>query len=134
MILYCLEEFKTAFEKLLSKNSYKNIEQETIKYFFGKSARELSSGTRLNHSDATPYIKKRLGGRGGYRFYYLLLIQNDALYLMFVHPKTGIYGAENITDESKAQLYKRVLDCIDRKDLYKLSIERKKSKIIFEKI
>jgi cyclopropane fatty-acyl-phospholipid synthase-like methyltransferase len=44
-----LEEFKTAFDKLKSKNSYKTLEQDTINYFFNKSVQELSSGTRLNH-------------------------------------------------------------------------------------
>ena len=36
---------------------------------------------------------------------------------MFVHPKTGAHGSDNITDESKAYLYKKVLECIQSKDL-----------------
>lgn len=131
MVIYCLEEFKNAFDKLKSKNSYKTLEQDTIDYFFNKSAQELSSGTRLNHCDQVPYLKKRMGGRGGFRFYYLIMIKNDAVYLMFVHPKTGVFGAENITDESKALLYKKVLHCIETKDFYKLSLDQKGRKIIF---
>lgn len=132
MVLFCIEDFKIAYEKLIAKNSYKTLADETITYFFGKSTPELTSGTRLNHSEVSPYIKKRLGGRGGFRFYYLLLIQNDSLYLMFVHPKTGVFGADNITDGSKAQLYKKVLDCIEKKDFYRLSLDSKKEKIVFE--
>jgi hypothetical protein len=37
-----------------------------------------------------------------------LIIKDEKLYLMFVHPKTGALGSENITDESKAYLYKKV--------------------------
>lgn len=33
MELFCLEEFKTEFEKLKSKKSYRTIEEEVIDYF-----------------------------------------------------------------------------------------------------
>tara|TARA_R110000868_G_scaffold348409_3_gene609487 strand:+ start:1044 stop:1463 length:420 start_codon:yes stop_codon:yes gene_type:complete len=134
MELYCLEDFKVEFDKLKSKKSYKTIEKEIINYFFGKSTEQLCSGVRLNHSVDVPYIKKRLGGRGGFRFYFLLVIKNDSLYLMFVHPKTGTQGSENITDESKAYLYKKVLECIQSEDLYKLSLDDSKKKTQFDKL
>lgn len=134
MDLYCLEDFKVEFEKLNSKKSYKTIETDLINYFFDKSTQELESGTRLNNSDDTPYIKKRLRGSGGFRCYYLLIIKNEALYLMFVHPKTGSKGSENITDESKAYLYKKVLECIKSEDLYKLTLNESKTKINFQKV
>lgn len=134
MDLYCLEDFKVEFEKLNSKKSYKTIENDLINYFFDKSVHELASGTRLNNSDETPYIKKRLRGSGGFRCYYLLIIKNEALYLLFVHPKTGSKGSENITDESKAYLYKKVLECIKSEDLYKLTLNESKTKINFQKV
>jgi hypothetical protein len=134
MKIYCLEEFKEEFEKLKSKNSYKSIEQEIIDYFFDKTFEELCSGVRLNHSIEAPYIKKRLGGRGGYRVYFLLVIKNDSLYFMFIHPKSGSLGSDNITDDSKAFLYKKVLACIESNELYQLSLDEFKREIIFEKI
>lgn len=134
MELYCLKDFKVEFEKLKSKKSYSTIEQETINYFFEKTSEQLRSGTRLNHSDEAPYIKKRLGGRGGFRVYFLLLIKNDSLYLMFIHPKTGSRGSDNITDKSKAYLYKKVLECIQSGDLYKLSLSESKKNIHFDKL
>ncbi|WP_191860830.1 hypothetical protein [Hanstruepera ponticola] len=134
MELYCLEDFKVEFEKLKSKKSYRTIEQEIINYFFDKTLEQLRSGTRLNHSDEIPYIKKRLGGRGGFRIYFLLVIKKESLYLMFVHPKTGSQGSDNITDESKAYLYKKVLECIQSEDLYKLSLNESNKKIIFDKL
>jgi len=44
---------------------------------------------------------------------------------MFVHPKTGVYGAPNITNQSKASLYKDVLESIKSDKLYRLIVERK---------
>ncbi|HAH22969.1 MAG TPA: hypothetical protein DCL77_04270, partial [Prolixibacteraceae bacterium] len=104
-----------------------------INYFFEKSLVDLCSGVRLNKSEDTPYIKKRLSGRGGYRVYFLLMIRQDNVYLMFVHPKTGSEGSENITDESKAFLYKKVLKCIKSNDLYHLTLNNNKDKIIYKR-
>ena len=133
MEIYCLEDFKIAFEKLKSKKSYKTIEEETINYFFNKTSKELCSGTRLNLSADVLFIKKRLGGRGAFRVYFLLTIKNDSLFLMFIHPKSGPLGSSNITDESKVYLYKKVLECIRLNDLCKLSLDLSQKKIVFSK-
>lgn len=134
MKIFCLEDFKVEFEKLGAKKSYRDLEKEIINYFFENPAEELQSGVRLNNSDQVPYIKKRLSGRGGYRCYFLLVLKNDCLYLMFVHPKTGASGSSNITDKSKAYLYKKVLTSIQDQDLYKLSLDGSKRHLIFKKI
>ncbi len=131
MTILCLEDFKVQFEKLKKKNSYSSIENDIIGYFFNKEIPQLVSGTRLNNSDETPYIKKRLNGSGGFRVYFLLLIKDEKLYLMFLHPKTGSLGYENITDESKALLYKKVLENIRTNDLYIVSVGN--NKLIFTK-
>src|SRR3989304_5483232 len=94
---------------------------------------ELCSGTRLNNSNHTPYIKKRIGGSGGYRFYFLLIIKDESLYLMFVHPKTGSMGAENIKNDSKVYLYKKILKCIKNDDLFSLELSENNTNIIFKK-
>ncbi len=133
MKIFCIAEFKVEFEKLKDKKSYNSIESDIIDYFFDKSIQELSSGTRLNNSSETPYIKKRINGKGGFRFYYLLIIKNESLYLMFVHPKTGSLGADNIRDDSKAYLYKKVLQCINTNDLYVLKLNVERKNIIFAK-
>ena len=132
MTVYCIESFKNALEKLGKKKSYKSLEQEIISYFFNKPVAELISGTRLNNSNSEPYIKKRLEGGGGYRLYFLILVKNDSLYLMFVHPKTGSSGADNIDDNYKAFLYKSVLQSIKDQDLYLLQLNQEQNKIHFK--
>lgn len=134
MKFYCIDDFKNEFDKLKSNKSYKAIEQEIINYFFNKNVAQLCSGTRLNNSSDVPYIKKRLGGRGGYRVYFLLLIRNESLYFMFVHPKTGSKGPDNITDESKTYLYKKVADCIKTNDLYELYVDDTSQTIQFKRL
>ena len=131
MTIFCLEDFKVQFEKLKKKNSYSSIEGDIIEYFFNKEIQQLISGTRLNNSDDTPYIKKRLNGSGGFRIYFLLVIKNEKIYLMFLHPKTGSLGYENITDDSKALLYKKVLESMKINNLYEVTVDN--SKLIFKK-
>ena len=132
MIILCLDEFKNEFEKLIRNNSYSSIEIDIIEYFFNKNIQELSSGIRLNNSDTIPFIKKRIKGRGGYRFYFLLIIKDEKLYLLFVHPKSGSLGFENIADELKTLLYKKVLECIKSDNLFAVTVN--KEKLIFTKL
>lgn len=131
MTILCLEDFKIQFEKLKKKNAYASIEADVIDYFFDKEMKDIVSGTRLNNSDDTPYIKKRLNGSGGFRIYFLLVIIKDNVYLMFIHPKTGSLGYDNINDASKALLYKKVLECIKTNNLFNVSVENEK--LVFEK-
>lgn len=131
MEIFCLEDFKVEFEKLKKKNSYSTIEEDIIEYFFDKEITQLMSGTRLNNSDDAPYIKKRLNGSGGFRIYFLLIIKDKRVYLMFVHPKTGSLGYENITDESKAMLYKKNLEGIKANNLYKITVVN--NNLVFKK-
>ncbi|WP_297097523.1 hypothetical protein [uncultured Draconibacterium sp.] len=125
MNIFCTDRFKIEFEKLLSKKQYRTLKQDFIKYFFNKKIEELLSGTNLNNSKETPYIKKRLRGSGGYRFYFLILIKEENLYLMFLHPKTGPYGAPNINNESKAMLYKDILEKIKSDELFTVTYTNK---------
>ena len=132
MAIFCIEDFKSQFEKLKKKSSYATLEESIINYFFNKDIQQLTSGVRLNNSDTTPYIKKRLEGSGGYRVYFLLIIKDENLYLMFLHPKTGSLGYDNITDKSKSLLYKKVLKCIKSNDLYCVSVSAD-NQLLFEK-
>jgi len=120
MNIFCSPRFKKEFENLIKKNSYKSLEKDIYLYFLNGSD-NLLSGSRLNNSIDAPFIKKRLNGSGGYRFYFLIIIKNDNLYLSYVHPKTGVYGADNIKDEFKAEIQKEIYECIVGNDLYKIT-------------
>ena len=71
-------------------------------------------------------------GRGGFRLYYFVLIKNDSVYLMFVHPKSGSEGSDNITDQSKALIYKEVLACIKSNNLFEIALVADGGKIAFK--
>ena len=70
--VYCIEDFKKKFEKLLRKKSYQHLEHLIIDFFFNKNTEELNQGARLNNNRDVPFVKKRIPDSGGFRFYYLL--------------------------------------------------------------
>lgn len=134
MKVFCLEDFKEEFEKLKKKRAYKTIEKDTISYFFNKKKEDLCSGTNLNNNLKIPYIKKRIGGSGGFRFYFLLILVKDSLYLMYVHPKTGPDGAANTTNEFRSELIKKIYKSIESNNLYSLTLNHSQTEILFSKI
>jgi hypothetical protein len=62
MAIFCIEEFKAEYDKLIKNKSYSTLEKDLIDYFFDKPIEELLSGSRLNGSNENPYIKKRMQG------------------------------------------------------------------------
>lgn len=130
MEIFCTENFKSQFERLVKNSSYSTLSQDLIDFFFSDKRNKLG-GTRLNGHAKDPFLKKRLNGSGGFRAYYYIVIKNDCLYLAFVHPKTGKYGMENISDEYKRQLAKEVLEAIKSGNVYSVQVDGSKSHILF---
>ncbi len=120
-MIFCIEDFKREAERIGHKNSYKDLDEEIISNFFNKTFEEVISGRRLNQDSKRPYIKKRLAGRGGYRIYLLAYIEKKLIYLLFIHPKTGSEGSENITDEYKALLLKNLVNSLKSGNIYKVN-------------
>ena len=133
MNVYCLEDFKSEVEQLRRKNAYRNLEVDLIKCFFDVKVQSLMTGARLNNSDTTPYIKRRINGSSGYRVYYLLIVKDENVYLIYVHPKTGPLGSPNITNEAKAEFYKDALMAIKTNDLYTVNPSADKKNLTFKK-
>lgn len=126
-------EFKSEFEKLIRKNSYKYIAEEIITTYFGKKIQDCLEGTKLNGHSPNPFIKKRLGGAGGSRLYLTAVITKDSIYFSFIHPKSGALGYENISNTKKTQLLNDVVQCIKDNDLYELTCCDNKQTILFNK-
>ena len=132
MTIYSLKDFKVSLEHLRKKNAYRSIEADLIELLFDKTVEELKAGTCLNQSNETPYIKRRINGSGGYRVYYLLIIREDNLYLMYIHPKTGPFGSPNLKSEAITDLYKEVLKAITDDDLYLVTLSENRKSLLFE--
>lgn len=137
MNVFCLSRFIKSINELKDKKQYRDIEKNVIEYFFDKEDKDISevlSGTRLNGSDNNPYIKKRFNGSGGYRLYYYLVVKDNNAYLMFIHPKTGPNGSDNTTEVARKLFYKEVLDAIQSDDLYKVSLDKEKMCLLYDKV
>jgi hypothetical protein len=130
MKIFCTTEFEKIFRKLSRKNAYRDLEKEVVEHFFAERI-DLSGGRRLGGHGENPYIKKRLGGSGGYRTYFYIIVKEGNLYLMFLHPKTGPDGSPNITDEAKTQLLKDLISDIKSKRLLSVTKHETKKQLIF---
>lgn len=137
MKLFCIEEFKTQYEKCIKNKSYKDLPKELSDYFREKTTEQLKSGTLLNRSSKYPYIKKRIAGSGGYRIYYLIVILGDKIILGFVHPKTGKFGVDNIDDieeDYKKTTYQKIVEALESEDqmLYKIELSDSKPYLVID--
>ncbi len=130
MKIFCTAEFEKIFKRLSKKNAYRDLEKEIVEYFFAENI-DFSGGRRLGGHAENPYIKKRLGGSGGYRTYFYIIVKDNSLYLMFLHPKTGPDGSTNITDEVKTQLLRDLISDIKSKRLLCLTKHESKEQLVF---
>lgn len=133
MRIFSTQEFKSEFEKLSKKNSYKYLSTEIITSYFDKNITECLDGTRLNGHSINPFIKKRLGGSGGARLYLLAVIKEDAIYFSFLHAKSGASGFDNISNAKKTQLLNDVVDAIRKNNLFEITYCEKKVNLVFTK-
>lgn len=132
MEILCLPNFKVEVDRLKKNNSYRGIESEIIEEFFDKNILDFKKGSRLNASDDCPYIKGRIGGRSGYRIYYMLIIEKDILYLMYIHPKKGAFGAENITDDFMKELLKDVATASEKNQFLSVNHSADRKKLVYK--
>jgi len=122
MKVYCLPEFKEECDKLLKNNSYLDLNKEIAKFFHGRKFEDCLTGTNLNQSADAPHIKKDIGGRGGYRLYYVALRKKEEIYFGFVHPKTGSKGSSNTQDDFRLTIPKKIYKAIEQKELLQITI------------
>lgn len=101
MNVYVSKEFKKRFLKLKKKPSYKDIGSLISQLFFDKNFSDLLSGARIHSIPGKSFIKKRLGGRGGFRIYYIAEETTENIFLLFIHPKYGPFAQSNIQSEEK---------------------------------
>ncbi len=128
--IYCIEAFKKQVQKLRKNNSYKDIDQLLIQFLWDKSIDHFRTGTLLNKSHTHPYIKHDIGGRSGFRLYYLAVIIKECVYLAYIHPKTGSEGSSNTTDEARGEFYKQIADAIKNGELYQLKFGTKQIEFV----
>jgi hypothetical protein len=124
MAVRCTETFYKEINKLKKNNSYRSIETDIFDYLFNSSIDTIKMGSsRLNGSNESPFIKKRIDGSGGYRLYLLVQINKEDILLSFLHPKTGSLGFENINDAYKLAIYKDAVSSLKNNNYYVITYE-----------
>ena len=128
MGLYCTGEFRDEVEKLRKTGSHAGIEADIIEAYCNTTFAEWRTGDLLfavptGAPDAL-FLKRRLDGRGGFRVYGIAKVRAQSFYLGFIHPKTGRFGGENLTDEKRKWVPKHILSCIKSGELLELVVDK----------
>ncbi len=76
MEIYCLPEFRKEYDKLCKNNSYSYLTQEIIDCFSDMNFADCLIGININQSNITPFYKRDIGGRGGFRLYYIAVYRS----------------------------------------------------------
>ncbi len=111
MNIYLSKEFIRLASNLLKVKAHSDIEKILIESLFNKSLRDIKTGiARLkgNINDSF-FLKKRIAQKGkgkssGYRLYAWLIVVDNNLYLLYIHPKTGKYAQINISKPKQSEL------------------------------
>ena len=130
MVIFCTTRFKTDYHKLLKSNAYRDLEEELIISFFNKSDEEICHGITIVGNKDRRVIKKRLGGRGGFRIYFFAYIVDSKVYLSHIYPKTGPQGKKSLNKQYETMLIAETADAIITGQLFVLSV--KGGKLSFE--
>ncbi|NIJ52860.1 hypothetical protein [Dyadobacter arcticus] len=122
MNIYCTERFKSEFKKLIKYNSYKILERQVIDNFFNCSDDQIRHGTTISSSSYRSVVKKRIGGRGGFRAYFYVYVMDNKIYLSYIYPKTGSEGKISLSKAFRKLIIDETDEAIDRNDLFEISV------------
>jgi mRNA-degrading endonuclease RelE of RelBE toxin-antitoxin system len=137
MSVYITEEFVSEVSLLLKDTSHKDCEKEIIQHVFNSSIEEIKlNGCKRLGGDPnkSPFLRKRIeteykGKSSGYRLYFWLMIEEENVYLLFIHPKTGRRSGTNLTTLKQKELVKTFIN--HRKNNLFKKIEVQNDRIVY---
>lgn len=137
MPVFITEGFVVAVNQLLKSSSHQDCELEIIKHIFNSSINDIKlNGCKRLGGDPnkSPFLRKRIettntGKSSGYRLYFWLMIEEENVYLLFIHPKTGRRAGTNLTDEKQKELVKTFI--YYRKNNLFTQVELQNDKIVY---
>ncbi|MEZ4850542.1 MAG: hypothetical protein R3B93_18400 [Bacteroidia bacterium] len=133
MEIKCTQSFCDQFSRLKRKKSYRDLEALLAKFFHEKEFKDLLSGARIHDTPGKPFIKKRLGGSGGYRLYYIADENEENIYNLVIYPKTGPDAQANITDAEKVECIRELVNAKKKGNLFVCRIDENGKELSFEK-
>jgi hypothetical protein len=133
--IFCTDRVKKDITKLSKKSSYSNL-KSLIYEFISKreSIEDWMDGSRIHIGNPNFIcVKKRLGGSGGYRMYYLLTIKDEEITVAAIYPKTGSKGGSDLSDYGKTACIGEALDQIIENSRWRIDLNSVDLTIEFKK-
>jgi len=137
MDIFVTNEFILEVKSILKTNSHSDCEFELINAIFTKNIEEIKqNGCKRLGGDPnkSPFLRKRIESAGtgksaGYRLYFWLMVIEENIYLLYIHPKTGKKSGSNLKTEKQKELVNTFIN--SRKDSTFIKVELKNNKIIY---
>lgn len=124
MKVYCTDTFRREYLKIIKNKGHRGLGNMIINQVLTQPFSSLATSIVLNGRRDIPFYKKDIGGRSGYRLYCMLVIKDDKLYLLFVHPKKGKYASDNIKSGYYRELEQELIDALTTQNLFVVSNDR----------
>lgn len=137
MSVFVTEEFISEVKLILKSDSHQDCENSLIESIFKPKIDEVKhNGCKRLGGDPnkSPFLRKRIESEGsgkssGYRLYFWLLVLEENIYLMYIHPKTGRRSGTNLTEEKQKELVKTFIS--SRKNNSFIQVELQDDKIVY---
>lgn len=126
MVIYCTARFKFEYLKLIKLNAYRHLEEEFIETFFNRTDDFVFHGVTIVGNKSRRVIKKRIGGRGGFRVYFYAYISDSKLYLSYIYPKAGPQGKVSLNKQFETLIISETADAILGDRLFVLTVSEEK--------
>jgi len=137
MEIFVTDEFIEEVKSILKANSHSDCEVELINSIFTQSIDVIKqSGCKRLGGDPSksPFLRKRIESSGtgkssGYRLYFWLMVLEENVYLLYIHPKTGRKSGSNLTTAKQKELVQTFVN--SKKNSTFIKVELKKNKIVY---
>ena len=141
MDFFTTEEFIIEVTKLLKSKSHFDCEIEIISSILSSNIEQIKNiACKRIGGDAnkSPFLRKNVetsnGGKsGGYRLYFWLMVQDEDVFLLFIHPKKGRYSSPNITPKKQIELVQTFKSSRESDRFIKIELNETKNKIVYSK-
>lgn len=142
MAVYLTEEFISEVKSIQKSKSHSDCETAIIESIFNSTIDDImkvGSPKRLGGTpNKSPFIRKRINSKGsgkssGYRLYFWIMIQDENIYLLFIHPKSGRRSGTNITIQKQKELVKTFTSLRTNGGFYLAKLNQNGTKVICPK-
>ena len=126
MDFFATQYFLSQLQKLRKIKSYKDIDNFLADNFVNVSVNtiKMKGTTNLNGLKVRPYLKKILGGKGGYRIYFIVVDDVQVIFVALSAKKGS--RAVDFSKQQWTMFYRKAVESISDRSIQEVIFDEKK--------